>query len=162
MTKAYRSADEQELLSPRNLERRIANLERAGAGQAAIDVQASGTVTITATATPGTAITGATLTITRPGRYACVGIFDFLGSVTGWSAAAGMILKNGVEVSPTKRAILGDTGSANGRGTQPVFQWQNLVAGDVISLAAFKVVAAGTLQAVAGNTSISVWRAGPA
>ena len=162
MSKAYRSADEQELLSLRALERRIANLERASAGQSSMDAVASIDVTITATATPGTAITGATLTISRPGRYGVVGIFDFLSGLSGWLFGAGILLKNGVEVSPTKRAFIGDPGTGSVRGTQPLFQWQNFDAGDIVSIAAFKGASGGTLQVAAGNSSIDLWRVGPA
>lgn len=159
MSQGYRPLDEQQVLDLRNLARRVQALERNTSG--AVSLQSVGTgATVTATATPGTAISGVSITITRPGRYGCLAIFDMNGSATGWTLAQGAIIKNGTEVTPNIRAIMADTGAAVMRASISVFQWQNLVAGDVLTLGAWKNVAAGTLGA-GSTTYLNVWRTGP-
>ena len=160
MSQAYRNLQETQLLALRALERRVANIERAASGQVSIQSVASGATAIVATGPPGTTVSGPSITIVQPGRYAILAVFDFSGSVTGWTAASGAILKNGAETTPNLRAVLRDTGTATGEGTQPTFQFQTLSAGDVITLGAWKSAAGGTV-AVNANTHVELWRTGP-
>jgi hypothetical protein len=82
VTQPYRPLDEQWLLKVSDLERRVQALERAGAGQA------SSFAAHTTAASPLTVLvdTGASLTITRPGRYLCLAWYEFTvtAAAAGW------------------------------------------------------------------------------
>ncbi len=160
MSQAYRPVDEQMLLELRALRRDVQALQRAGAGQASMQSVASGSTSITATGPPGTTITGPSVTIVRPGRYLLIATFDFSASATGWTAISGAHLKNGAEVTPNERGVLRDTGVAVVQSTHPVISIQNLVAGDVMTLGAWKSAAGGTITTTS-NTQLFVVRMGP-
>lgn len=160
MTPPNRTPEETNQLRVLNLERRVQALERTGAGHASMEASQSGSIVVAATASPGTTLTGATLTITRPGRYLCVAVFDFVGSVTGWSLGLGVVMVNGAETVDGRRALFGDSGAASSRASVSVVKMLNLNAADVIALAAFKNAAGGTLTAGGPTTTLDIaWMA---
>lgn len=159
MTKAYRSADEQELLSFRTLERRVANLERAGAGLVAIMQKASAQLVLGAAFAD---VSGTVVTISKPGRYFAVGNADISISV----ASAG----NVIHVS------LGSTGSASASvvpgfhptdvagqfGTRMTFGTFTFTGAGTISLQGKRTAGTATFESANSATGILVVRTGAA
>lgn len=155
MTKAYRSADEQELLSLRSLERRVANLERSGAGLAATTAQLGGTTALT---TGNVAFV--TLNIVRPGRYEIIGVCDFQwGVVSAGNVAVGSFTATGHLTLGTAQILLaGDTLCRATIGQVVFGTWAG--AGTII-LNALKSGAGGTCNINAQHTTLTAIRTGP-
>lgn len=158
MSKAYRSADEQELLSLRALERRIANLERASAGLVAIQSQATIAAALT---TSFVNVAGTTITITRPGRYLLVFTFDFT-----WSVASAGNLAVG-QIASTGHTTLGTTQALMQGDTIARLTLSNVVAATYPStgtavLQAAKTGAGGTSTVTNQHTQLTAIRTGPA
>lgn len=168
MTKAYRSADEQELLSVRNLERRIANLERAASGIVHLQAPVTTDVTITAT-TSGTAqdLTGASISIVRPGLYIVLGFFDMEWTVaSAGTIAIGQLAVTGGTITYARVPLLECLGTAT-RATISDYWTATFTGAGTLRLQAYKSAAAGTLtckgqSSGAGSGVLVAIRTGPA
>jgi hypothetical protein len=109
-------------------------------------------------------VSGTTITISQPGRYVFLAVFDFDWTVAGAATAQGIITATGATASSVNGVALSDGGVVN-RKTVPVFGWATYAAaGGTVKLQATKAAAAGTgfARFSALATSLLAIRTGPA
>lgn len=159
MTQAYRSAQEQELLSVRALERRIANLERAGAGLVSIMQKASAQLVLTAAFQD---VVGTAVTIVRPGRYAVFGNFDvFVTVAAAGGLVTGTITATGATVSSVVNGFA-KTDNINQFQTVVSFGTYTFASAGTVTLQAKKSGGTATIESANLATGLLVIRTGPA
>lgn len=160
MTKPFRTAAEQELLSVRALERRVANLERAGAGLPSSFKAATGDLVLTTSAAD---VPGASIAIVRPGRYLVVAMYDVNVSVAGAGLTVfGTIATVGSATLNAPPALQNmDTVE---RATKFAFALATFAGAGTVKLTANKNGAGGTATVIfgIGSTALTAIRTGPA